>query len=229
MGQLKKLKIFVFSDPMFKSLVQQQPIELQINPEKYTHNHQVAYDMAQGIGTSGTSIRFLKITPEKVNFDIYLDGTGAYDPGKGDTNFSVAKFIKDFKSLVYDFNGKIHSSNYLKLVWGKQMGFRCRLTSMNISYTMFKPNGDPLRATLSLAFEEFLDNRYIILEEKRSSPDLSHVKTVKAGDTLPNMCYEIYQDSTLFMAVAEANQLDNYRNLTAGTQLRFPPLKEDTI
>lgn len=221
MGGIKKMKILVFSDPEFKKSVSGSPIELQINPEKYTHNHEVSYDLAQGIGTSGTSIKFLKITPEKVNFDIYLDGTGVIQPVE-----DVASFIQNFKSLVYDYNGKIHSSNYLELNWGQSI-FRCRLTKMDITYSMFKPDGDPLRASMSLSFEEFLDARYIILEEKSSSPDLTHLRMVKAGDTLPEMCYEIYGDFSYYIAVAEVNNLNDFRDLEAGQLIKFPPIKEE--
>jgi nucleoid-associated protein YgaU len=47
---------------------------------------------------------------------------------------------------------------------------------------------------------------------------------VKAGDTLPMLCYQIYKDSSYYLAVARLNQLQNFRQLQPGQLLRFPPL-----
>ena len=59
-----------------------------------------------------------------------------------------ADSIKAFKQLVYQYNGTIHSPNYLQVVWGG-LAFKCRLTSLNIDYTLFDSNGAPLRAKLT--------------------------------------------------------------------------------
>jgi nucleoid-associated protein YgaU len=64
------------------------------------------------------------------------------------------------------------------------------------------------------------------MEKKKaaSSPDLTHLITVKAGDTLPLLCDRIYRDSGYYMEVARINGLSSFRNLQPGTTLKFPPL-----
>jgi LysM repeat protein len=62
------------------------------------------------------------------------------------------------------------------------------------------------------------------LRANRSSPDLSHKVMVKAGDTLPLLCYRIYRDSSWYRDVARINNLDDFRDLKPGTRLVFPPL-----
>jgi len=49
---------------------------------------------------------------------------------------------------------------------------------------------------------------------------------VKAGDTLPLMCYLIYGDPKYYLAVAEANGLGNFRSLIPGMAIVFPPLEK---
>jgi nucleoid-associated protein YgaU len=49
---------------------------------------------------------------------------------------------------------------------------------------------------------------------------------VKAGDTLPLMCYMIYGDPKYYLAVAAANNLSNFRSLLPGTDIVFPPLEK---
>lgn len=219
MAKVQKLKIFVFKDPDFKSRAEKRPIIVQINPEKYSHTHQTEYETLQGTGTAGAPLEFSKIKPEKVSFELLLDGTGVYRP-----IVDVGKFIRQFKKLVYDYNGEIHSPNYLKLVWGEQMVFRCVLTQLDINYTMFKPDGNPLRATLNVSFEEFQNACQVTREEQRQSPDLTHVVLIKAGDTLPVLCNKVYGTPDYYLQVAKINRLKDFRNLPVGRKLSFPPV-----
>ena len=45
----------------------------------------------------------------------------------------------------------------------------------------------------------------------------------KAGDTLPLLCREIYGSASCYLRVAQVNALDDFRNLTVGQELIFPP------
>ena len=58
------------------------------------------------------------------------------------------------------------------------------------------------------------------------SADLTHVRLVKQGDSLPALCEQVYGNPRLVAEVARANGLDNFRALRAGMQLRFPPLEK---
>ena len=53
---------------------------------------------------------------------------------------------------------------------------------------------------------------------------VKHLIEVKAGDTLPLLCYQIYQDCTYYIDVAKINNLTNFRDLKPGIKLQFPPL-----
>lgn len=56
---------------------------------------------------------------------------------------------------------------------------------------------------------------------------MSRLVTVKEGETLPYLCHKIYGDSRLVLQVARFNNLGGFRNIPAGTELLFPPLKKD--
>jgi hypothetical protein len=38
------------------------------------------------------------------------------------------------------------------------------------------------------------------------------------------MCYRIYGDAKYYVEVARFNSLNDFRNLTEGMQIKFPPL-----
>jgi nucleoid-associated protein YgaU len=66
----------------------------------------------------------------------------------------------------------------------------------------------------------------IVVSQLKSSPDLSHLVTVKAGDTLPLLCCNIYGSSVYYLEVARVNGLAHFRDLAPGMQLLFPPLQD---
>jgi hypothetical protein len=216
---LKKLSINAYSDPGFSQAC--GAFSVQINPESYRHSHSTQYTKNDSTDTAGVTTKFYVQDPQTITFDFTLDGTGVV-PGVT----SVADAIASFKTVAYSYNGAIHSPNYLKLIWGNGMQFQCRLTSLEIDYTLFQPDGTPLRAKLTVGFEEYLSPQEIVQRANKNSPDMTHARQVVAGDTLPMMCYRIYGDSKYYVQVAQYNQLSNFRQLTPGTTLFFPPLED---
>jgi len=194
-------------------------ITVQINPASYTHNHSVNYDNATPQGAPGASLKFKGIPPETVSFDLYFDATGAVP----NSTSSVKTQIDAFKSTCFTYNGSIHEPNYIILSWGSLV-FKSKLTSLNISYTLFKSDGTPLRAKATVNFEEALDNSTIATEAGNESPDLTHTIVFKQGDTLPLLCNQVYKSSSYYLAVAKFNNIVNFRSIKPGKLLYFPPL-----
>lgn len=61
----------------------------------------------------------------------------------------------------------------------------------------------------------------------KHSPDVSRLVTLKEGQTLSALCYEIYGDPLLVGQVARYNNLSGYRNIPAGTEILMPMLKKE--
>ncbi len=219
MGKLNKLKIYAYADDSFNSEVGNY--ELNINPESYTYNHAVKFsdakNVAEGAGNPG---KFNTMDTETVGFTIYFDTTGII-ASKGSVNDQLHKF----KKLVYQYNGQKHRTNYIKLSWGTLL-FYCYLTRLDVTYTLFKSNGDPLRAKADVSFSGFSNPKLLAAMARKASPDVNHLKTFSSHDSLPLFCRDVYNDIALYMEVADANGLDSFRKIPLGTQLVFPPLKK---
>ena len=97
---------------------------------------------------------------------------------------------------------------------------------MDVTFKLFKPSGMPLRATARAKFKGFVENNLRVAIENNSSPDLTHVRIVKEGDTLPLMAFRIYGDSKYYLEVAKANSITNFRKLKVGQQIFFPPINK---
>jgi hypothetical protein len=157
--------------------------------------------------------------------ELIFDATGVVPPSTGQASYAngIADGINQFIALTSTLNGTTHSPNYLILGWA-QLQFTCVLTNMRISYTLFRQDGTPLRAKVAASFQSFLSETQRAKAANKSSPDMTHLVTVTAGDTLPLLCFRIYGDSGYYMKVAAFNGLLNFRDLAPGTQLLFPPL-----
>ena len=226
-GGLEKMLVKAYADSSFNQQV--GSFQVWINPQKYTHSYEVKYNDRQAQGSPGGSPNFDKIPSDKVSFELVFDGTGVVpSPNPGLLPFDadgVAKQVEAFKTLIFSYYGNIHSPRFLQLVWGTLL-FRCRLKDLSISYTLFKPDGTPLRARATATFLGYTDEVMLAKMARKSSPDVTHVRTVREGDTLPLLCWEVYGSSTPYPRVAAFNRLGGFRDLVVGSQLVFPPLQD---
>ena len=124
---------------------------------------------------------------------------------------------------VYNMNGDIHRPHFLQVQWGKFI-FPCILSNLDLTYTLFKPNGDPLRIKASATFLNYVAQKERVARERKKSPDLTHVRLVKGGDRLDLMTYKLYKDPNFVLQIAKANGLSTFREIRPGTELVFPPL-----
>jgi hypothetical protein len=195
--------------------------EAMINPAGYKRQLSIDYSKQKTLGQSSTDPMFSAICPEVLTLDnLVLDGTGVVTL-IGLQN--VKDMIDNLLKVIYVYEGDKHEPNHVRLVWGSLIFFG-RAQSISIDYTMFKHDGTPLRAKVSLSFLGWMSKKEGELTANLSSPDLSHLVEVRAGDTLPLLCNSIYNDSAYYREVARVNNLTNFRNLEPGLVLRFPPL-----
>lgn len=239
---LEKLTIIPFSDDKYDK-VSGDPYVALINPEQIAQEMKTEYTEVGGNGGSSSTKVFKMMPSPKMSLKFLFDGTGLIDTSTSAINEDAAQLngvpstakstggtvmeqLKRFKEVAADFDGETHQPGYVKIFWGEVI-FKGRITSLKITYTLFKPNGDPIRATADAVFEQSLDNVTKSKTENKSSPDLTHIRTVKQGDTLPLMCDEIYKNSKMYLEVARVNGLSNYRSLKVGTKIFFPPIKDE--
>jgi hypothetical protein len=220
-GQFEKLKIYAYSDPGCERLVG-TPFTVMMNPENYTQEIKMEFENGQGQGTSGSQPRFKLKPPEELSFEILFDNTGIIDKNP---RSDFAEDIENFKQFLMGYDGDIHQPKFFKFVWGTSL-MKGICVLLNISYKLFNPNGKPIRAICKVSIRELKEEERRVAEERNSSPDLTHYRTIKKGDTLPLMCYRIYGHSKYYLQIAEVNGLSNFRELQPGDELFFPPIEK---
>lgn len=192
--------------------------EALLNPSEYKHAYKIEYNQDKALGENKSGANFSAVGPETVTVNnLVLDGTGIV--GTTDVKTLVGRLY----DAIYKYDGSKHEPNIVRLLWGSLIFFG-RATGLDISYTLFKPSGEPLRAKVNLSFIGWTSVDEATLTARRSSPDLSHIVEIRVGDTLPLLCQAIYGDPAYYIEVAKANGIVNFRNLAPGSKIRFPPL-----
>ncbi len=200
-----------------------QQFKFSVNPEKYDHSFAISYSDQAPVGKSEVTTKFDKAEPETLKIRTLLDCTGALGGDDAGTT-DVKTQLKNLSDIVYKYAGDQHEPNPVQILWGSQI-FIGRLTSLKVDNTLFKASGEPLRAMLDLEFKSYVSSEEEALRANRSSPDMSHLVEIRAGDTLPLLCYRIYRDSSYYLEVARHNKLTDFRDLEPGSKLHFPPLR----
>lgn len=198
-------------------------VEVLINPETYTLEYKVKTADGQGQGTSSAQTKFEYTMPEELTFEFLFDNTGIID-GKPKPE-GIFDDVDHFRRVLTAYQGSSHEPYHLKLVWGNLI-FKGRAVELKITYKLFKADGQPIRATATAKFKGSIEEKKRVAQQDNTSPDLSHQRTVKAGDTLPLLCYRIYGDPNYYLQVAAVNGLDNFRLLSPGMTILFPPLEK---
>ncbi|MDV7391049.1 hypothetical protein RZS08_06845, partial [Arthrospira platensis SPKY1] len=198
---------------------------LQINPENFSLTHTAVSGFPQRDATGDEINVAVSPSRKSLSLTFHLDSTGVVDMPKANKTKTVDDTVKLFLSVCTKVNGGIHKSNYLIIRWGS-LGFRCRVESAQVDYTMFSPSGMPVRATITANFLEFIDEETEQKMENTNSPDLSHLVTIKEGDSLPALCHDIYGDSSYYIQVAALNGLSQFRSLSPGSRILFPRLEK---
>ncbi len=217
---IPKIQITAYSDSKRKKKVGSTDVVLKDESFRRIYNNQ--FKKYRGINISGRKANYSFTQASQVKLTLMFDNTGIFEEFTDDVTTLIDKFLK----LCFNLAGDIHEPRYLNILWGKQ-DFDCRLQTVDVKYTLFNKEGIPLRGEVEATFIEDVDDQKRAQLDNLQSPDLTHLKTVKEGDTLPLLTEEVYGDPKYYIHVAKANKLNNFRDIKPGQQLFFPPVKSN--
>jgi len=107
----------------------------------------------------------------------------------------------------------------------RRTGFRCVLDSVRQKFTLFSPDGVPLRATLTVSLREYKTLQNQLDELHLTSADRTHVHVLEQGETLAAIANLYYETPADWREIATKNTLDDPRRLTPGVFLEVPALR----
>lgn len=232
MNTLRKAKI----QRLNKDFNSEKEIEVLFNPTEYTLNKGAQFAELPIPGLDMPVVQFVRGQTETLTLELFFDST---ESGMGETAFPVTFYTDDFYQLI-KINPETHAPPVCKFLWGDygfsgsslteqwasqdREGFQCVVESVRQRFTLFSPNGIPLRATLTVTLREYKTLEQQIDDIRFLSPDHTRTHVVQEGDTLSRIAEQAYGDPAQWRAIAEHNQIDDPLDLAPGRILEVPIL-----
>ena len=198
-------------------------LEVQFNPTEYTLSKSAQIAEIPIYGIDSPILQFVRGETQKLSLDLLFDTTTS-SSGLGAGADPVTAKTAPFYELV-KIQPRTHAVPRIRFTWGLGLSFTAIVDSIQQKFTLFSPEGVPLRAVLTLSFREYRTLEEQIADLKLQSPDHTKRRIVRRGDTLSRIAADEYGDAAVWRAIADANSdLENVRLLEPGTTLLVPPL-----
>ncbi len=221
-------------------------IEALFNPNEFTISRDITWKRKRvaSVGSYSAYARqeFRSTSPKTLSINLFFDTyeargssltlrQGAKDfliPTNPFTASPEATNVKEYTDKIAalaDINTELHRPPICKLRWGEVELFIGVLTGLTEKYTMFMPDGRPVRATLDCSFVEYVSQAYAAKRGELHSADVPKTRVVRRHETLQSIAAEEYDDPALWRHIAQANDIVNPRALSPGTVLIIPALR----
>jgi hypothetical protein len=198
------------------------------NPSQYQMTRKVDWKDLGNRGGTTPQLHFDKGGPRTLSMSLLFD---TYESGTDVRALTgqVAKLAE-----IDTTDNKKGRPPVCTIVWGPRVDpyaglpFTGVVESLTQKFTLFLEDGTPVRATLDINFKEGESpERQRRRNPPRSgSPLQGKVRVVRQGDSLWGLAAEEYGDPAKWRPIADANGIDNPRDLTPGTELLIPTLGE---
>jgi nucleoid-associated protein YgaU len=201
-------------------------ISVLFNPAEYSFERSNSYKATPIPGLSSPILQFVNGEADQLSMELFLDD---YTDPEGPTSRErkesnpVMTRIRDLSKLLL-VDSKIHAPSPVRFNWGP-MEFSAIIEKMGRKVTMFQPDGTPARATLSVTFKEYRTLRQQVESPRRESADKSKRRVVVGLESLWLLAAREYNDPNEWLRIAQANDLDDPREIAPGDWLDLPPME----
>ena len=202
-------------------------LQVQFNPTElnFTKGAQVAEIGIPGLDTP--LLQYVRGQAETLSLELFFDSTE--DGTAGSSVKAVTAQTDKFYALI-KAEQATHAPPVLLFLWGgtsfpgkrRDNGFRCVVTSVRQQFTLFSPDGKPLRAKLTVELKEYKPLTLHLAELGFQSADHTKATVVRESDTITAIAYREYADDRQWRRIADANGVVDPLALRPGTILRIP-------
>jgi nucleoid-associated protein YgaU len=203
------------------------------NPTELLFEKQMQFAEIAIPGLDAPLQQFVRGQAEKLSIELFFDSTakgmglGAESVTKQtDQVFQLARIDPEKHAppiVTFLWNQHIAGDSFDAHMGGQQRNsFKGVIESVRQKFTLFSPEGVPLRATLNIVLREYrtLDEQLSQLNLK--SPDRTRSHTVRGGETMTAVANEEWQRPEEWRRIADANDVEDPRRLQPGTFLTIP-------
>lgn len=188
--------------------------DVMFNPEEYTVNQDNNFASQNIPGLSGPVLQFVHGNMRTLEMELFFDTHAE----RRDVRDETQKVIS-----LLDIDSDLHAPPILFVSWAS-LQFRCVLARAGTQFVKFMEDGRPVRARVSVTFNEYLDIERESRQVNRQTADFTKVHIAARGEMLHNLASRYYQDESMWRAIALENEIDDPQTDLTGVTLRIPPL-----
>jgi hypothetical protein len=193
-----------------------------LNPSSYSRSFSNDWTPMPISGSPGETL-FFNSNSESISLSELMVDNTLITPQSAARD--VSTYCENLKEGLQGYYGIQHRPLYTKVTWGSLI-FTGVCENISIDYNLFDTFGSPIRAKVSVKLKKTANRQTVAAEAATSSPDLTHARSVKAGDNLALMSNDIYNDSSYYLELARINNLNSVFDIKPGDQILFPPIKK---
>jgi nucleoid-associated protein YgaU len=203
-------------------------VQVLFNPKEYTFSKSNKWERKKTTGKNVPALTFGGGDPATLQMELFFDTYAGAAPGTPPKDVRKEYTDKIWKLMYVDERLKDPKSKKarpprVRFQWGSTWSFNAVLTQIQQKFTLFAPDGTPLRATLTVSFQQEKDESTLAPQNPSSGGDGGErFCTVQAGETLGGIAYREYGQTSLWRVIAEANRLEGVRDLVPGSMLLIP-------
>ena len=212
-----------------------ETFRVQFNPAEYNLADSVNYSEKNIPGFPGPITQFISGTSSTLNlsltFDTYDTPENGVRPVQSGAAVTAMKphrptdvsLLTRKVAKLAEIDGSLHRPPTVTFAWGA-LHFKGVVTDVKQTYTMFQPDGMPVRARVELTLKSVTDVANKRRENPLESPDRTKYRTVREGEHLWNFAVQEYGDAELWRVIARENGLMNPLDIRPGQVIKLPAL-----
>lgn len=189
--------------------------DVLFNPEEYTLNKDNNFASQAIPGLSSPLLQFVNGNLRTLEMELFFDTS---EPVPSDVRGETQKIVQ-----LLDIDSDLHAPPVLRVSWAS-LQFRCVLARASQKFIRFVDDGRPVRARLTVTFNEYVDPESEAKEVNRQTADFSKLHVVTLGETISGIAGDFYGDPKIWRPIAILNGLDDPRTIQTGQALRIPSL-----
>jgi nucleoid-associated protein YgaU len=192
-------------------------LEFAFNPKDYSMSLQGGWNFKPQ-KNSLEPPEFTGTQPRSLDLEMFLDAT---DKADGDVSQSVDVLLSAVRPTDKSKSSGTPFPPIVVFSWGSAAPFVGVVKQVSATFTLFRPSGQPVRATCKISMQEYEPN------PPRQNPTSGALRATRShaiqlGDSLASIADREYGAPELWRAIALANELEDPFNLRVGRELLIP-------
>ncbi|WP_456434541.1 CIS tube protein [Thermosulfuriphilus sp.] len=200
---------------------QEKRIRFDFNPAEYSLDYGNRFQTTSLPGFEQPLVQFVSGEGETLQMELVFDTTQDNPPG--DVREKTGALLK-----AVHIDPDLHAPPICEFTWGS-VHFRAVIEKVSQRYVLFRDDGVPVRAKVSLSFRRYATVREQQDRKPLHSSDVSKTRILSRADNLFLLAWREYGDPEAWRIIAKANELSDPLDVEPGTVLLLPPLNKEEL